>query len=119
MSQQGKSILTAAVKATGVIVANRFIANTGAQTGAAGNAFGVARSAAAVGDMVPVDLIGTSFVDCSRLMLAFWKLRPMAVSAVSLKFEVSMRLPLSMPRRMSSGSSRVPSSIPRKSVSPP
>ncbi|HMO43541.1 MAG TPA: hypothetical protein PKB04_09520, partial [Phenylobacterium sp.] len=63
-------------------------------------------------EAVTLPLIGTSLVDCSRRMLAFWKLRPMAVSWSELKLLPSIRRPVSMPRRMSRGSSRGPSSKP-------
>lgn len=55
-------ILTGTVKATGPVLARRFVSVVGAQAGAAANTAGVARTDAAAGDNFPVDVLGTAVV---------------------------------------------------------
>lgn len=57
------SLLCLPVLAAGAIVAERFVSPAGTQTAAAGNALGVARSAAASGEVFPCDAIGTAIVE--------------------------------------------------------
>lgn len=62
MSGNFTPILTLPVLATGVIVAELFVNTAGAQATAQSNTFGVARAAAAVGGICPVDALGTAIV---------------------------------------------------------
>lgn len=55
------AILTLTVAAAGVLEANRFVTQAGAYPAAGAAAFGVARTGAtAAGDLVPVDILGTT-----------------------------------------------------------
>lgn len=58
------AILTLTVAAAGALAANRFVTQDGAYPAAGAAAFGVTRtSAAAAGDLVPVDVQGTAMVE--------------------------------------------------------
>jgi hypothetical protein len=57
------TILADSVKVTSTITQARFVTKAGAPASAAGRAYGVARTAGAVGDLVPVDVLGTSLVE--------------------------------------------------------
>lgn len=58
------SLLTLTVAAAGALAANRFVTQAGAYPSAGAAAFGVTRtSAAAAGDLVPVDVQGTAIVE--------------------------------------------------------
>jgi hypothetical protein len=58
------SILTLSVAAAGALAACRFVTQAGAYPAAGAAAFGVTRtSAAAAGDLVPVDVQGTALVE--------------------------------------------------------
>jgi Uncharacterized conserved protein (DUF2190) len=70
MSQQSMPVLSLSIAATGTIVANRFVTKAGAQTGADGYALGVARTDAASGGRVTVDVIGTSIVEAGAAVSA-------------------------------------------------
>lgn len=70
MSRQAISLLTLTLGLTGTVVANRFVAGDGTQTGAAGNAIGVARTAGVSGDNIPVDAIGTAVVEAGAAISA-------------------------------------------------
>ena len=60
------SILTLTVAAAAALSANRFVTVAGAVPAANANCLGVTRtSAAAVGDLVPVDVAGTTLVEAS------------------------------------------------------
>lgn len=60
------ALLTLTVVAAGPLAANRFVTQAGAYPAAGANAFGVTRSsAAAAGDLVPVDVLGTGIVECA------------------------------------------------------
>lgn len=63
MSAQNHSLLTLAVALTGTVVADRFVTLAGLQTGAAGDALGVALSPGVSGDRIPVDVLGTAVVE--------------------------------------------------------
>lgn len=63
MSRQAFPILTLSLTLSGTVVAERFVTVAGAQSGAAGNALGVARTAGVSGDVVPVDVVGTTIVE--------------------------------------------------------
>lgn len=62
---QSRSILAMSVLAAVAISANTFVTATGAVATAAGTTFGVARSDAAVGQLAPVDVLGTAQVIAS------------------------------------------------------
>lgn len=68
--KQSLPLLKLTSTATGVIVANRFVTVAGVQTGAAGNALGVAETAAAIGEKFPVDVIGTAIVEAGAAIAA-------------------------------------------------
>lgn len=58
------SLMTLTVAAAGALAANRFVTQAGAYPSAGAAAFGVTRtSAAAAGDLVPVDVMGTATVE--------------------------------------------------------
>jgi Uncharacterized conserved protein (DUF2190) len=64
MSFTSRPILTLPVVSAGVIAAHRFVTAAGAQAGADANALGVSRApAAAAGEQVPVDALGTTTVE--------------------------------------------------------
>lgn len=64
MSSGNLSLLTLTVAAAGALEASRFVTKAGAYPAAGAAAFGVARtSAAAAGDLVPVDVLGTAIVE--------------------------------------------------------
>lgn len=70
MSNQNTALLSLTVVATGAIVADRFITGAGAQTGAAGNALGVARYGGAIGEKITTDVIGTAIVESGAAIAA-------------------------------------------------
>jgi hypothetical protein len=70
MSRQAISLLNLSLLLTGTVVADRFVTGVGAQTGAAGNAIGVTRSAGISGEIVPVDVIGTAIVEAGAAIAA-------------------------------------------------
>lgn len=64
MSQPSISLLALTVVAAGAVAAGRFVNQGGAYPAAGGLPFGVARtSAAAAGDLLPVDVHGTAVVE--------------------------------------------------------
>jgi len=71
MSQQNISLLALSVVAAGVLAAHRCIDGDGAYTAAGAPALGVTRSsAAAAGELVPVDVIGTAVVEAEAAITA-------------------------------------------------
>lgn len=58
------SILTLTVIAAAALAANRFVEQDGTYPTAGGSAFGVTRVDAVTGDPVPVDVLGTTIVEC-------------------------------------------------------
>lgn len=62
MSRESISILALTVMATEVITHERFIAVNGSVATAGGNTIGVAKTDAATGKAVPVDVVGTTLV---------------------------------------------------------
>lgn len=62
MSGQFTPVLTLPVVATAALVAETFVTATGTTAAANGNALGVARSPAAIGQTAPVDVLGTAIV---------------------------------------------------------
>ncbi len=63
-------LLTVSLTATGVIAANRFVTPAGAQAGADANALGVARTAATIGEVIPVDTLGHCIVEAGAAIAA-------------------------------------------------
>lgn len=71
MSHQSTPILTLTVAAAAAIAANRFVTPAGAQAGADANTLGVARTAAAAaGEKIPVDVLGTAVVEAGAAITA-------------------------------------------------
>jgi hypothetical protein len=71
MSAQNTALLTLTVAAAGVIAANRFVTPAGAQAGADANTLGAARfAAAAAGEKIPVDVLGTAVVEAGAAVAA-------------------------------------------------
>lgn len=70
MGQQAYANLTLTGTATAAITANRFVSPVIAQTAAAGNSLGVARSGAAIGALVPIDAGGTTIVEAGAAIAA-------------------------------------------------
>ncbi|WP_076591986.1 capsid cement protein [Herminiimonas arsenitoxidans] len=58
MSKQGISLLTKSVIASAALIAHRAVTAAGAH--AAADIYGVANTSGAIGDVVPVDVIGTT-----------------------------------------------------------
>jgi hypothetical protein len=56
------SMLTLSIAATAALTAETFVTATGAVATAAGNAVGVAATDAAIGELCPVDALGTAVV---------------------------------------------------------
>lgn len=67
---QNTALLTLSVKAIAALTALRFVSPTGAVATAAGNAVGVTRSDAAVGELAPVDVLGTAQVTAGGAIAA-------------------------------------------------
>jgi len=70
MSRQAQPSVSLSLTTTGVIVEYRFVNTSVAQAGAASNTFGVARMAAASGDVIPVDAVGTAIVETGAAFAA-------------------------------------------------
>lgn len=71
MSKQSIPVLTLTVAAAGVIAAHRFVTPAGAQAGADANTLGVSRvAAAAAGEKIPVDVLGTTIVEAGAAIAA-------------------------------------------------
>lgn len=64
------ALLTLSVQLAGTVEANRFIAIDMTQAGAGGNTYGVSRTKGVSGDVVPVDVIGTTIVETGGALLA-------------------------------------------------
>lgn len=67
---QSIPVLTLSVTASGALTKHRFVGHDGAAAAAAGNTLGVARSDAAVGDVVGVDVLGTAVVEAGAAIAA-------------------------------------------------
>lgn len=67
---QNTPLLTLSTKATAALIALRFVTATGATATAAGNALGVSRSDAAIGEYAPVDVLGTTQVTAGGAITA-------------------------------------------------
>ena len=70
MSRNQTAILTLTVPASAVLIADRFVTPLGAQAAADANALGVTRMAAAIGDKVVVDVLGTAIVESGAAIAA-------------------------------------------------
>ena len=70
MSQSSISTLALTLKATTAIAAGRFVTPTGGQCVADTNAIGAARTAAAVGEAMTVDVRGTATVEAGAVVAA-------------------------------------------------
>lgn len=55
---------------SGAVVAGRFVTPLGAQTGADGNALGVARTSGDAGECITVDCLGTALVEAGAAVAA-------------------------------------------------
>jgi hypothetical protein len=64
------SLLTLSLVAAAALTANRFVTAAGGVPSANGNAVGVTRAGAVSGELVPVDVIGTSMVEASAAIAA-------------------------------------------------
>jgi len=67
---QSRPLLTLSVALAGNAAAHRFITPAGAPAGANANTLGVARTAGAGGDAVPVDVLGTTIVEAGAAFAA-------------------------------------------------
>lgn len=56
------SLLSLSIAAAVALTAERFVTAAGAVAGAAGNAVGVASTDAAIGELCPVDVLGTAVI---------------------------------------------------------
>ncbi len=67
---QATALLAHTIVAAGAIAAARFVTPAGAQAGADANTLGVARNAAASGERVAVDVLGTAVVEAGAAISA-------------------------------------------------
>ncbi len=70
MSRQSHSLLTLSILAAATITANRFATLGGTPAAAAGDAFGVALSGAASGELFPLECVGTAVVETGGVFAA-------------------------------------------------
>lgn len=70
MSKQSIPLLTLTVAASGAVVANRFVAPANRQSVADENTLGVATTAAADGDALAVEVLGTAVVEAGAAIAA-------------------------------------------------
>lgn len=68
---QNRSILALSIAATAVLVSQTFVTAAGANAAAAASALGVTRSDAKIGDLVPVDVLGTAIVTAAGAIAQF------------------------------------------------
>lgn len=64
------SLLTLSVLATAALTANRFCTAVGALPANKGNTLGVCRAGAEIGELSPVDVVGTAMVEASASISA-------------------------------------------------
>ena len=69
-NRQAISLLTLTVAAKAALEAERFVTGAGAYAGAGANALGVSKAKGAIGDQVPVDVIGTVIVTAGAAIAA-------------------------------------------------
>lgn len=67
---QYRPTLTLSIVAAAALLAERFVTAAGAQTGADGNALGVALASGATGEQVPVVALGTAVVEAGAAITA-------------------------------------------------
>lgn len=67
---QNIALLTLSVLATAALNNNRFVSPAGGVAAAGGNAYGVTRSDAAIGQLAPVDVLGTTQVTAGAAIVA-------------------------------------------------
>jgi len=67
---QKYAVMTHTVQATAAIERHRFVDLDGTHSTAAGNAFGISTSEAAIGDQLAVDCLGSSIVEASGVIAA-------------------------------------------------
>jgi hypothetical protein len=73
---QNHSILTLSIAAAAVLAANRFVTADGNYPAAGGSAIGATRSAAAaIGDLVPADIIGTAVLEAGAAVAQYGKVQ--------------------------------------------
>lgn len=65
-----RPVLTLTRSLSAAVAAQRFVTVAGAQAGADAHALGVARSAGAAGELVPVDVLGTASVEAGAPVAA-------------------------------------------------
>lgn len=70
MASQSISLLALTVTAAGALTAHRFVGTDLNQAGAGANAYGVARTDAAAGEQVAVDIAGTAVVEAGGAIAA-------------------------------------------------
>lgn len=70
MSKQSIALLTLTIAASGAVVANRFVTPANAQAADGENTLGVATTAAANGDALAVEVLGTSIVETGAAVAA-------------------------------------------------
>jgi hypothetical protein len=70
MSQQSISLLSVPVLATAALTGRRFATIGGALPAAGGKALGVAKYDAAIGEYVPLDVMGTTIVEAGAAVAA-------------------------------------------------
>lgn len=68
--RQGISLLALTVVASSAIASNRFTTPIGAQAGDGANTNGVSQTAAAIGEKLTVDIIGTAIVETGAAIAA-------------------------------------------------
>lgn len=68
--RQGISLLALTVVASGAIASNRFTTPAGAQAGDGVNTSGVSQTAAALGEKLTVDIVGTAIVEAGAAIAA-------------------------------------------------
>lgn len=64
------SLLTLSIVAAAALTANRFVTAAGAVPAANANAVGATRTGASAGDLVPVDVLGTTMVEAGAAISA-------------------------------------------------
>ena len=70
MAKQSIPILTKTVRLTGTVAAHRGVTMAGAQAGADGNTYGCSRIAGVSGELIPVDIEGTTVWEAGAAITA-------------------------------------------------
>lgn len=119
MSHSGNiAILTLTVAAAGSLSSNRVVTQAGAYPAAGGKSFGVSRtSAEAQGDLVPVDVLGTSIAEAGAAFATDTDLMVDAQGRV-IPLTTGSKYPVARAMQLSSGAGAlvevllIPSSVP-------